>query len=50
MMIDMASSALVILAQVRSFFAGTTDLTLTCAADGAARYEFIAAVAQSFGY
>ena len=50
MVIDMTSSALVTLAQVRSFLAGTPDLTLTCAAEDAARYQFIAAVAQRFGY
>ena len=46
----MTASALVTLAQVRSFLAGTSDTTLTCAADDAARYEFIAAVARRFGY
>ena len=44
----MTSSARVTLAQVRSFLAGTTELTLTCAAEDAARYQFIAAVAQRF--
>ena len=39
MVIDMTSSARVTLAQVRSFLAGTTELTLTCAADDAARYQ-----------
>ena len=48
--IDMTSSARVTLAQVRSFLAGTTELTLTCAAEDAARYPFIAAVAQRFNY
>jgi transposase InsO family protein len=50
MVIDMNESALVTLKQIRSFLSGTADVTLSCAADDAGRYRFIAAVLSRLRY